>query len=398
MSSSGLSQLNNGLARVVSERSYPKVRQQYVQGQTKGRVFRVGVLHRKELTEEVLLRNRRGYTNAQLNTVAHAPSLYHWLFHRCGIPFAEAQQLVRRNAVKVDDVVVTNLRDLESQLEWDTFQDLDIQVRSFLPSVVRQAPADASTSASSTSSASDGVWVPALKRALHRSYHFIFLYPGVSISSAEDNPKSFVHRMTPHLGAQSTVSALGLNVLRPIGFMDSMKGFGIASNDVSMLRYWNNESMGNFGGYDVRFVRGTPPEVVRAALQDVQRALNESVKPHLPAVNIKIPCSCSLEKVPPASMDVVRQLFTRTTFTEERILVSTPLFPYRIARRLRKAGGFITLTRSGPFSLSPSLSKEHIRPLSTEELALLFTFERRLKTNRMIMTLQEFDSAGADEN
>ncbi|EPY32776.1 hypothetical protein STCU_02661 [Strigomonas culicis] len=246
--------------------------------------------------------------------------------------------------------------------------------------------------------AADGVWVPALKRALHRSYHFVFLYPGVSISSAEDNPKSFVHRMTPHLGAQPALSALGLNMLRPIGFMDSMKGFGIASNDVSMVRYWNNESMGNFGGYDVRFVRGTPPEVVRAALQEVQRALNESVRPHLPDTTIKIPCSCSLEKVPPTSMDVVRPLFTRTTFTEERILVSTPLFPYRIARKLRKAGGFITLTRSGPFSLSSSLSKQHIRPLSTEELALLFTFERRLKTNRMIMTLQEFNTVKDEEH
>lgn len=384
-----LEKLNRGLTRLASVRQYPIAKKQYVAKQTKGRVFRVGVLHKKELTETALLRNRRGFINAQLNTVAHAPSLYHWLFHRCGIPFAETQALAKSGRLKVNDVVVSSATDLESQLSWETFQQLDIQVCSSLPAL--QSSSSTGPHARDTLCAAEGTWVPALKRALHRTYTFIYLHPGVSVSSEESEPRSFVHRMAPIMGTDPS-PLLGLNVLRPIGFFDGMKGIGIASNDVSMVRYWNNESLGNFGVYDVRFPRGTPLEVVQHAAKAVEATLRARVQPQL-STDVGVSCSCVCCPPPPPSRDTVaNQLFSSIPLlTEERLLVTTPLLPYRAARRLQRSGALISLVRNGPFVLHSSLVQETLRPCSATDLALLFTFERRLKTNRMVLSLREFD-------
>lgn len=403
MSYFDLNRLNKGLTRVASVKTYPTVRHQFIARRSPGRVFRVGTLHSKALTDEALLRNRRGYINAQINTVAHAPSLYHWLFHRCGIPFAETQVLVQNGALKVDDVVVTRLEDLESQLEWSTFQELNIQVRSTLPSLqpsVTRSSTEAQTASSSASlethaqvaeALQQGPWVPALKRALHRSYYFMFVHPGVSISSDEADPKSFVHRLSPLLAAPS--AALGLNVIHPIGLINGMRGLGIASNDVAMLRYWNNEFMGNYGVYDVRFRRGTPSEVVRRVAEDMGRTVSQNVRPQLSRC-VTVPCSCTVERLPTASRDAAAVALPTFAMHEERLLVSTPLMPFRVVQRVRRVGGTFILTRSGPFVLNPALVQQKMRPLSPSELALLFTFERRLKVNRLIMSLREFDEDG----
>lgn len=392
-----LEKLNAGLTRLASVRHYPKAKKQYVAKQTKGRVFRVGVLHKSELSDGVLQRNRRGFINAQLNTVAHAPSLYHWLFHRCGIPFAETQALVKRGALKVDDVVVASPNDLESQLSWETFQQLDIQVRSSLPAL--QAPVSPPSATPGTEAggvseegvAKEGPWVPALKRALHRSYHFLYLHPGLSITSEESDPRSFVHRLAPVMGADPSAQ-LGLNVLRPIGYLDGMKGIGVATNDVSMVRYWNNESLGNFGVYDVRFPRGTPPEVLQRAARDLETILRDGVQAQMP-MDVGVTCSCVVCPPPAPGRDVVASSLLPHVplLQEERLLVTTPLFPYRMVRKLRKNGAFISLVRSGPFVLRGSLVQQKIRAFNATELALLYTFERRLKTNRMVMSLREFD-------
>ncbi|CAD2213089.1 hypothetical protein, conserved [Angomonas deanei] len=379
-----IEKLNNGLARVASVKKYPKSRKPYVSKNTRGKLFKVGVLHSKELTEEALKRNRRGYVNSQMSTVAHAPSMYHWLFHRCGIPFEETQEYVKHGYLKVDDVVVTNMRDLESQLDWETFEELDIQVRSLLPSA--QQPGQ-----------TEGNWVPALKRALHRSYHAMNFHPGISMSSAVENPKSFVHRMPPYLGPQPTISALGLNVLRPVGFMDSMRGLGIVTNDVSIVRYWNNEFLGNYGVFDVRFISGTPNEVIENACADLQKALAEGVGAQLSG-NFKIPCSCNMASIPHVkARDTAALLHPKIALSEKRILASTPLFPYRIAQKIKKNGGFVDLIRSGPFTLNAHLMESKVKPLTVEEMALLFTFERRLKSNRLILSLREFTADEGEE-
>ncbi|KPI83752.1 hypothetical protein ABL78_7207 [Leptomonas seymouri] len=391
-----LEKLNTGLTRVVSVRQYPVAKTQFVAKQKKGRVFHIGVLHKKELTEGVLQRNRRGFINAQLNTVAHAPSLYHWLFHRCGIPFAETQALTKSGGLKVDDVVVSSTNDLESQLSWEDFQQLDIQVRSSLPALQKatkeaRGQGEKTTMDKDEPAPSGSVWVPALKRALHRSYSFMYLHSGISISSEESDPRSFVHRLAPFVGNDPS-ALLGLNVLRPIGYLNGMKGIGIATNDVSMVRYWNNESLGNFGVYDVRFPRGTPPEVLQRAASELEAVLHAAVQSQVPT-DVGLTCSCVLCPPPPPSRDVVAtHMFSSVPLLkEERLLVTTPLFPYRMVRKLRKNGAFISLVRSGPFVLNSLLVQQKIRPFNTAELAVLFTFERRLKTNRMVLSLREFD-------
>lgn len=402
-----ISKLNTGLSRVVSVKEYPKTRRQYLPRKTKGRVFRLGVLHGKELSENAMARNRRGYINGQLNTAALAPSMYHWLFHRCGIPFAESKELVKLGKLKVDNVAVTKERDLESQLDWSTFQDLDIQVRSSLPALVEKHQREkrargakekgAAANAESLETAVEGPWVPALKRALHRSYGFFYAHPGISISSDEANPKSFVHRVVSSGSAISpaaTEAALGFNILRPIGFMDGMRGLALASNDVAMIRFWNNEFLGNYGVYDVRFPRGIPSQVVHRAADDIRKALADGIQQQL-SLAVKVPCSCVVERVPALrTKDMMPLLMSDRMLHEERILVTTPLMPYRLVQRVRRVGGIFTMVRSGPFVLTPQLAKQEkvVRPLQPHELAVLFTFERRLKTNRMLLSLTEFDS------
>ncbi|KEG09158.1 hypothetical protein DQ04_05701010 [Trypanosoma grayi] len=401
-----LERLNTGVTRIVSVKKYPVTRRQRLPRSTKGRVFRLGVLHSKEMTEAMLLRNRRGFVNSQVNTVAHAPSMYHWLFHRCGVPFEETRELARTGGLMVNGVALDRMG-LESQMDWAELQKLDIRIRiEASPSGKTSGPStdkdsssksdgsSSSSSPSSSPSSSSVMWVPALKRALHRQYFFVYLHPGISITSDQADPRSFVHRITPLVGS---TAGLGMNILRPIGFMNGMRGLGLATNDVSMVRYWNNEFLGNYGVYDIRFPRGVPSEVVHQVAKDVNNALDAGIRKQLSG-DVKVPCSCSVEPVPmqpqkqqqqQRGRDVVAATHLKPLHSE-RLLLRTPLLPYRVARKIRRAGGVTTLVRSGPFALPPSLPAAKMRPLSPQELALMFTFERRLKTNRVVLSLREF--------
>ncbi|RNF01063.1 hypothetical protein TraAM80_07225 [Trypanosoma rangeli] len=395
-----LEKLNTGLTRVASVKKYPVTRPQQLPRKTKGRVFRLGVLHSKEMTEAMLLRNRRGFVNSQVNTVAHAPSMYHWLFHRCGIPFEETQELVMSGGLTVDGVAIDRSR-LESQMEWAALRKLDIRIRVEASTADRTSGPTLDNWTNTEDSRKGGssgcatvMWVPAMKRALHRQYFFVYLHPGVSITSDQTDPRSFVHRLTPLVGK---VAGIGMNILRPIGFMNGMKGLGLATNDVSMVRYWNNEFLGNFGVYDIRFARGVPSEVVQRLADEVNEVLDEGIRKQL-SKDVKVPCTCTLEPVLTSAKhqhnhkgDFVAGLYSKPLHNE-RLIVRSPLLPYRVARKVRRVGGFVTMVRSGPFALPPLLPQTKQRPLSPQELALMFTFERRLKTNRVVLSLREFDA------
>eukprot|EP00796_Vickermania_ingenoplastis_P011059 gene11059-7690_t len=380
-------QLNRGLVRMASVRQpLSPLRHQKVAARVRtgrGRIFRVGALHRLPLTEKVLLRNRRGYVNAQLNTVAHAPSLYHWLFHRCGIPFEETQQLIKSKGIQVNGIPVHDSSEAEVQLEWDTWQRLGVEVRC----------------ACALEGATPNTFVPALQRALHRVYFLQYLHPGISVSSEVSDPKSFVHRLSPHLDASQSI---GLNLLRPSGFLNGMRGVGIATNDVSMVRYWNNDALGNFGVFDVRFAAGTPKDVVHECERMTEAALAR-VREQLPQALLRgsrspIPCSCKVLAVPPREEDGVMEAALGPSAVQlsrsTRLEIQTPLLPYRLAQALRRCGARLTLVRSGPFFLLEDLVRhpDGLVALSAEELAVLFMFERRLKVNRMILTLRELDT------
>lgn len=494
--------LNSGLVRLASVRNYPPSQKaKFAVGARKfrrGGVFRVGVLHRKPFSEEVLKRNRRGYINAQVNTVAHAPSLYHWLFHRCGIPFEETQMLIATGGLRMNGTVVQRLEEAEVQRPWLDWQQMVVEVRTTNPLAVQALQKSFPSSSSrppyhkqveifpcseergrternsgnhmeenddneleneeenvpressldkeggnrekggrhcggmaQVGEEEESVFVLALHRALHRRYLFQYLHPSISISSEVSEPRSFVHRLTPFFFFTSS-EALGLNHLRPIGVMTGFRGLGIVTNDASMIRYWNNSCLGNFGVYDVRFVQGTPREVMEGARTRLLNALQTSVIAQLPAALLRDsqrgcslsidtlrgstaglvgtipPCECSLEPVPPSSRDWVSAQFSSSSLLssqqgngrrspreysrDSRLLVTTPLFPYREVKQLWRLGAVITLIRSGPFSLPEDLARTRHRSLTVEELALLFAFERKLKINRMILSLREFDA------
>lgn len=345
----------------------------------------------------MLLKNRRGFVNSQVNTVAHAPSMYHWLFHRCGVPFEETNDLVKSGRLTVDGEAVDPSR-LETQMEWTTLQKLDVRIRvDVLPSGRTSGPSmDRDGRSNNADSPPTSMWVPALKRALHRQYFFLYLHPGVSMTSDQTDPRSFVHRLTPIIGS---TSAIGMNILRPIGFMNGMRGLGLATNDVSMVRYWNNEFLGNYGVYDIRFARGVPSEVVRSLAEEINSALDSGIRRQL-SKDVVVPCTCSVDSLPASQKhnqrhsrhkaDFVAELYSRPLH-DERLVIHTPLLPYRVAQKIRRVGGFTTMVRSGPFALPPSLPEAKLRPLSPQELGMMFTFERKLKTNRVVLSLREFD-------
>eukprot|EP00796_Vickermania_ingenoplastis_P011108 gene11108-7734_t len=78
------------------------------------------------------------------------------------------------------------------------------------------------------------------------------------------------------------------------------------------------------------------------------------------------------------------------SFSEENAAMDA-VIPTRLDQALRRFGARLTLVRSGPFFLFEDLVRhpEELAALSAEELAVLFMFERRLKVNRMILTLRE---------
>lgn len=197
-----------------------------------------------------------------------------------------------------------------------------------------------------------GPWVPALKRALHRVYGFMYFSPHISIENDESDPLSFRHRLRPHFANESDVIALNVN--HPAGVRSGMRALGIITNDVSSVQYWNNQFLGNYGVYDIRFMRGTPLEVIEAASRDVTQVLIKVVKPQL-ASYLQIPCSCKLSKIADPTHDWLPLLFRNTLLHDWHLMVSTPLMPSRLVYRLRQNGGFVTLVRSGPFVLHPSL-------------------------------------------
>lgn len=430
----------SGLNPIASVMTYPRTKNVYVAKDTKGKVFRLQKLHACEEGRETLSKNRRGFTNSKMVTVAHAPSLYHWLFHRCGICFEEARELVAHRRLVVDGTVVEKITDMEAQLEWDTFLGMDIQVK---------VPKSAMNSAASTLSRdskdpldADLAQVPVLQRALHRTYMLMCTDFGTSTSSDVSDPRSFVHRINRDASSilaqkflakdpraesqlrallQDSTSKIGLNVIRPAGFVSrTMTGLTLVTNDVTTMRHWNNEYVGNYGVYDIRFPMGAPDEVYRAALTDINEALAASVKKCVPLEDLKIACSAELQHLPEAlrgKPDVAAALnaLNRSKLEESmgkqrshrqspqiddhrRILVETPLLPYRVVNRLRRNSACITTVKVGPFSLPMSLvrhQKFSMRPLSLEELVAFFAFEKKMKTNRIIYSLREFDDVTA---
>ena len=445
MSLGKFEQLNQkGLHPIVSVLKYPKTRRSFNAVQLKGRVFRLTNLHAIPLGPKALDNNKRGFINSKMNTVAHAPSLYYWYSYRCGISFTEAKLLLEQRRLKANGVLIDKESDLEAQLEWEELRSMDIEIQN-----------------------DRGEWVPALQRARHRWYSFHCLDHRQSQIADEAEPRSFVHKYqsfhtsatTPTEDENSsqptsvltTPTSSSLNVIRPSGMLSyKMAGLSIVTNDVSTLRHWNNESLGNNGLYDIRFPLGTPDEVYRGALRNIQEHLHviqaradRSDDPSLAIVPQKY--SVSLQELPDAlrgKKDVASLLHelevacqsTRSIAPKldhsRRLLVATPLFPYRLAKRLTLNRAYVTNLKVGPFSLPPSLitkalahhkttiqqqqssSTTHgynqqanestitshsaagsmIRPLTVEELVAFFAFERKMKTNRIIHSLQEFNA------
>lgn len=384
-----------------------------VKSHRRGSVFQLAALHRAEIGEATLKKTLRGFYSAKSTTIAHAPSMYYWLLERAGICFAETQQLVQQRRLVVDGVTVDKLSDLEHQMDWDVFAKMNVVLK--MPQAQSAGTHDAATS---------GPWkeVPVLKRALHRSYSLMCMDSSVLMTSEVSEPRSFVHRLARHppqpaRGARlssspltDSVSRVGLNILRPCGFVNRMvNGLVLVTNDVSAVRYWNNEYLGNFGVYDVRFPRGAPNEVYDAALKDCSETLT-GVRNSMVVASLSTRCTARLEQLPAAlqgRFDAATALDTSLRQgdgrrlpldTTQRLVLETPLLPFRLLSRLRRNGAVVTCVKQGPFSLTSSLTSSQVadrqRLMTVEELVAAFEFEKRMKSNRLVLTLTSFDDAG----
>jgi hypothetical protein len=403
---------------------------------SKGRVFHLQQLHRgsegggegaSQANIIAIQKNNRGFTSSKRITAAHAPSMYHWLFHRCGIAFEETKRLVQHRRLLVDGVAVEKEMDLEYQLEWDAFRNMNVVVKVPSSTAAHQQP---------SSSPSDMVEVPALQRALHRSYALMLLDPSVAHTNDISDPRSFVHRLDrlpclpptdargkaasrSSLGFIDDISRVAVNVLRPAGVLSRrIDGLGLVTNDVSTVRFWNNEFLGNIGQFDIRFREGAPIEAYTAALADISEALRGVAETVFVSKDVVLPCQVTLEELGPSSSspqqrslvalaprlfdhrknrhggsgaNVSTPLSGAPLSQSHRLLVETPLLPFRLVQRLQRNGAFISLLKAGPFQLPASLLASKQRLLSVEELVAFFAFEKKMKTNLLVYTLREFD-------
>lgn len=353
----------------------------------------------------------------------------------------------------MNGVAVEKELDLEYQLEWDAFRTMNIVLK--VPSSPQRSSGAAAAGGkqvggggevASSSPSLDFIEVPALQRALHRSYALMLLDPSITLSSDLSDPRSFAHRLDrlpchppcdahgkvaakSSLGFHDDISRTAVNILRPAGVLSRcVDGLGLVTNDVSTVRFWNNEYLGNIGTYDIRFREGAPVEAYTAALEDITHALRGVAESVTVSKDVTLPCRVSLEELPTMTsakgtnirsgggtslVALAPRLFQERTrrhhhnngsvgvfaplSQSHRLVVETPLLPFRLVQRLRKNGAFISLLKAGPFQLPSALLTSKQRLLSVEELVAFFAFEKKMKTNLLVFTLREFDRGDQED-
>jgi hypothetical protein len=347
------------------------------------RLFKLQALHKFTPSVDLLEKNRRGFATGASVTAALAPSLTHYLFNKGGICFDEAAELLQQRRIEVDGTVVESQRQMESQEFWYTVAERDIRIR----------PAEGG----------GGPAVPVAHRALHRKYFITYVNPvRQNITTEVADPKSLLHRLATVVGP---TDRLGMNIVRPIGYITGMGGLAIVTNDVLTLRHWNNEHVGNYGVYSVRLHRGAPQEELAAVEAMAAKALAPVLAQQHRDVCGDYGCrlvdaASPLDEAGGASYDEVLAPHVpesvMQTLHGTSLIIQTPLFPYRLFKALRSRTRMCTLVQMGPFVLPRTLQRGECRPLDIDELTTFFAFERRLKTNRLVFTLREFDEPDAD--
>ena len=351
------------------------------------RLFKLTQLHKFETTDEYLDKNKRGFTTGSTITAALAPSLTHFLFHRGGICFEESAEMVKQRRIEVDGTVVESQEQLESQAFWFDIAERDIRIR----------PEGQLQNSGETTRTS----VPVAHRALHRTYLLTYVNPTrQNITTEVADPKSMIHKIARFV---SPTDLIGMNIVRPIGFISGMGGLAILSNDVLTLRHWNNEHVGNFGVYELRFHRGAPREEIASVQSVIQRALKSVLQQQHRDMRQQGGYGCWQHDSPPSTIEVDPlaphvPLSLLQQLHPTRLMVKTPLFPFHAFRAIRRRIRLCSLVQMGPFVLPPSLGRDECRPLNLDELTAFFAYERKLKTNRLVFTLREFDDDDDDDD
>jgi len=351
-----------GLHRVLSELKYHK-RKRVTMPPLYSRVFRVTRLHQHEApSSSQLLKNRQGFTDSTMETAALVPSATHYLFHKCGISFEETKALAETGRLKRGDKTLA-LPELEAQHMWKDVACSGITI-----------------------DMGNGVSVPVEHRPLHRYYRLVYINPKMRIGVDVTDPRGVVSRLR-----MEEAFRVGANLVKPMGLVTGMSGIGIVTNDVTSLRYTNNEFLGNFGVYDLRFPRGTPPEVrlqfSKRATSDIQHVIKEQLRDLVQRSPVKY--GAQLTTSPP--VDGLSNPTEERLLEPERLVITTPRFPFRLYSNLSRYSHSVTLVRMGPFVLRPALMEQQQRPLTSAEVRAFFTWERAMKVNRVVLTLREFD-------
>lgn len=363
------------------------------------RLFKLKALHKFHPSEDLLAKNRRGFTTGAATTAAVAPSLTHYLFHRGGICFDEAAALLQAGRIEVDGEVVRSEAAMESQEYWHTVASRDIRIR---PAGDTRPLSSAATGAAASPPVGESV--PVAHRALHRTYLMGHVNPAKhNVTTEMADPKSLVHVLAKGL---SPTERIGMNIVRPMGFISGMGGLAVVTNDVLTLRHWNNEFVGNHGVYCVGFHRGAPEEellrvealvteALRPVLAQQQRDVLAGSSYGCQLVSLSSRFEGSGSGAGTATLGDILRPHAAPVFLQKLhdtcLVVRTPLFPYRLFRALRPRTHMCALVGMGPFQLPANIPRGAWRPLDVEELTAFFTFERKLKTNRLVLTLREFE-------
>lgn len=323
---------------------------------TAGSLFRV-----KPLTAMFSATDLNAQASAKLATAAQAPSLLYWLWLRCGVSLEEGAALAENKRILMNGQPVVERSELMAQRHWKALAAADVQIVT-----------------------DTGRRVAAAHRALHRRYELLHVKWGTTHTNDELDPRSFRHL----LREVHPIALPRMNLLEPAGFANKMGGLAIATNDALTWPLWVNDALGNFGVYESRFIRGTPPEEMSAIAQFVNLALSEANR-GLMSSDVSLPNEARLERVDGERDDCKRPAADWDPTT--KLVIRTSSFPATLWRRVRAITSATTLVGMGPFTLPSNLGPGQSRLLTNDELRAFFLFERRLKTNRVVYSLREFN-------
>jgi hypothetical protein len=338
-------------------------------------------LHSKAMGPKIRHLNRCGaFVAGKAGTLAQVPSLYYWLSERCGVCFDEADLLVEEKRLFVRGQPVKLRADLEFQVPWEELESdkYGVEIMNL-----------------------EDEKVLALDRARHREYWHLNMSAETTLHNSMTDPRSFLHcSMLPLRSGRVIITPPGLP--RSGGVC----GESIVTNDVSIASLLDDPYCGTSGVVEFRFLKGSPPEVVREVREQISEAVDRMAKEteHLDSSTLSpltlLPVRSSPTPLPASHTGSIASEFP-SEVASQFALASTPeettsllfkgpwVLDESVFEQMRPLLQTTKCWAVGPFTLPADIAERQTKMFDEQEVHRLFDFIKVLKKNRVIQHLRD---------